>query len=60
MIRLILIALVLFGLFMGLQQYAPEAFSKTYAVPWLKTSFSYAWTAIFAVGVLCLAKLKYV
>jgi hypothetical protein len=59
MIRLVLIALVLFGLFMGLQQYAPEAFHKTYAVPFLKANFSYAWTAIFAVGILCLSKLKY-
>lgn len=58
MIRLILIGLVLFALYVGLQQYAPTAFSKTYTVDFLKMTFSYAWTAIFAVGVFCLLKLK--
>lgn len=58
MIRLVLIVAVLFGLFVGLQNYVPTAFQQSFMVPVIKQQLSYAWAGLIVAGVFCLLKLK--
>ncbi len=59
MIRLVVIAVCLFGLYALLGQFAPVVFQKSFVIPQTTQSVTYITAIMAAAGLLLLAKLSY-